>query len=213
MENKLTKKMEKMEGKIDSLVNLVQRQEEQIQQQQQRFLQQLQDQQQQFLFQQQQQQQQQEQQQQQQPQKQLQRQQQQPQEQQQQLQETTSSPHQPSFSLMDPFITSAEVSSYLSILNNDKPAAALNPQKKIPCSNHLAKEIFHRIKDSFSRDTLLTSTLSGKGKFGLLDREKISLIKEQSLVKLGATTEDWYACQNRLSELLREYRKKLSKMT
>ena len=149
MENKLTKKMEKMEGKIDSLVNLVQRQEEQIQQQQQRFLQQLQDQQQQFLFQQQQQQQQEQQeqqqeQQQQQPQKQLQRQQQQPQEQQQQLQETTSSPHQPSFSLMDPFITSAEVSSYLSILNNDKPAAALNPQKKIPCSNHLAKEIFHQ---------------------------------------------------------------------
>ena len=196
-----------MEKKIDSLVNLVKKQEEQIQQQQQRFLQQLQDQQQQFFFQQQQQQQQQ------QPQKQLQRQQQQPQEQQQQLQETSSSPHQPSFSLMDPLITSAEVSSYLSILNNDKPAAALNPQKKISCSNHLAKKIFNRIKDSFSRDTLLTSTLSGKGKFGLLDREKISLIKEQTLIKTGATTEDWYACQNRLSELLREYRKKLSKTT
>ena len=106
---------------------------------------------------------------------------------------------------MDPFITSAEVSSYLSILNNDKPAAALNPQKKISCSNHLAKEIFHRIKDSFSRDTLLTSTLSGKGKFGLLDREKISLIKEQTLIKLGATTEDWYACQNKKTETVESF--------
>ena len=182
-------------SKIDSLVNLVQKQEEQIQQQQQRFLQQLQDQQQQFFFQQQQ-----EQQKQQQPQKQLQQQQQQPQEQQQQLQETSSSPHQPSFSLMDPFITPAEVSSYLSILNKDEPATALNHQKKISCSNHLAKEIFQRIKDSFSRDILMTSTLLDKGKFGLLDRKKISLIKERTLVKLGATTEDWYACQNRLSE-------------
>ena len=195
------------------------------QQHQQQFLIQLQQQQQQFLLQQQQQfllqqQQQQPQNEQQQPQEHPPQEQQlhaqQPHEQQQQQQSST---HQPLFSLFDhPFSIPSEVSSYLGLLQNDDPdtntITTLNHQKKLPSrAKNLAMAVFLGIKDAFPSDVLLKSTLTAKGKLGQLDVHKVNFIKQKTLVQLGATRQDWFICQPRLKELLREHRKKLSKMS
>ena len=136
-----------------------------------------------------------------------------------QQQQQQSSTHQPLFSLFDhPFSIPSEVSSYLGLLQNDDPdtntITTLNPQKKLPSrAKNLAMAVFLGIKDAFPSDVLLKSTLTAKGKLGQLDVHKVNFIKQKTLVQLGATREDWFICQPRLKELLREHRKKLSKMS
>ena len=81
--------------------------------------------------------------------------------------------------------------------------------KLLPHQQKFAKKIFIEIKEAFADEELMTKSLTGKGKFGMLDKEKISLIKKNTLAELGVASRDWDVCLPKVKELLRDHRKRL----
>ena len=70
------------------------------------------------------------------------------------------------------------------------------------------KKLLDAIVETFSREELATKSLSAKNGYGLLDTDKVDLLKQRVCIQHGASRDDWKLVLPHVKGRLREYRKK-----
>ena len=73
----------------------------------------------------------------------------------------------------------------------------------------LLDAIVEELKETFSREELATKSLSAKNGYGLLDTDKVDLLKQRVCIQHGASRDDWKLVLPHVKGRLREYRKKI----
>ena len=113
---------------------------------------------------------------------------------------------------------SSFLSNYLGLLNDATPTTATTATptasntidteetKYGTFHKNLAKSIVEDIKETFSTEVLRTHTLTGKGGYAQLDKDKMDLLKQRILVQFGASRLDWNLVLPKVKSMLRDFR-------